>query len=437
MLSCQDQARLKLSKRVGYLVKDTLLYDHFLMDYDGVSSYRTLAHKENNRADFKIYYHEIPTFAALFKKLPPQIALDTCYQKGVRFFDETFTTRMLKKKIDNRIIGSDQPLEGIKIAIDPVHIGGSHKMAEIEHKLVKVITNSGDTLLIDEGLVTLATARLLAKELRRLGAEVLLTRYKVGESAVGKSYFRWLKEDFRDWVAKDYADGALERKDAEYLKFSAGQEYIYNQYFKMKDLKARAQRINRFKPDLTVMIRYNVDEKNWIKRDTSDFMRTTKMNYALAFVPGAFMNKELASKRDRVEFMRLLLTDNFEKSVDFSQILLKNINYKLGVPAILATGKYEFLKNSSVYVEKGIYSRNLSMTRLVHSPLSYGEVLCIDNVNEAIELSKVVVIDGNLQASRRVEQVADTYVASILEYFNPAPKDDTPITADDLEETKI
>ena len=87
LFSCQDQARLELNKRISYLVKDTVLYQHFLMDYDGVSSYASAEHKERNRAEFKIYYHEIPTFSALFKKLPTQVALDTCYQKGIRFFD--------------------------------------------------------------------------------------------------------------------------------------------------------------------------------------------------------------------------------------------------------------------------------------------------------------------------------------------------------------
>ena len=325
----------------------------------------------------------------------------------------------------------------MRIAIDPVHIGGSRKMAEIEHKLVKIITATGDTLFIDEGLVTLATARLLAKQLKELGAEVVLTRYEVGESAVGKSYFRWLKEDFRNWIAKDYAGGVLDKEAAEYLKFSASQDYIYNQYFKMKDLQARAQRINRFKPDLSIMIRYNIDEKNWEKRDTSDFMRPTVANYALAFVPGAFMKGELKTRRDRVEFIRLLLTNDMEKSTDFSRILLKNINYKLGVPTIQAAGNYQFLKSSSRLVEQGIYARNLSMTRLIHGPLSYGEILCIDNVEESLALSKVAVINGKFQVPRRIQQIADTYMASIVEYFNPDPEGVNPLSADDLEETKL
>ncbi|MGB0521881.1 MAG: hypothetical protein ACPGJS_02915 [Flammeovirgaceae bacterium] len=432
LYACQDQARLKLSQRVNYLVKDTVLYEHFLMEWDGVATYASAYEKSQEKAEFKIYYNELETFSQLFKKLPTATALDTCLNKQTRYFSPLFVDELRQSESDGRMYSSDQPLEGLKIAIDPVHIGGSDSMAILEKKLVKVITDTNDSIFMDEGALTLATARILEIKLKKLGAQVLLTRRKPGEAAVGKSFESWLKTDFHTWVQWDFSKGELDRAQAEYLKTKADKPYIFNQYFKRKDLLARTQKINQFKPDLTVMIRYNVDEANWERRGADDFLRPTQANYCLAFVPGGFMRNELATKRDRLEFMRLLLTDDVTESTRFSRMLLNHINYKLGVPSVATDADYNFLKKSSVQVEKGVYARNLSMTRLVHGPLSYGEVLCLDNVNECVALTKKELKVGEIVTSKRVEQVADAYVDAMLEFFNP---EENKIKEDDLIET--
>jgi len=148
------------------------------------------------------------------------------------------------------------------------------------------------------------------------------------------------------------------------------------------------------------------------------------------------MAGELDTKRDRVEFMRLLLTDNIERSTDFSRILLKHINRKLGIPTISSTEVYDFLEKNAVKIETGIYARNLSMTRLVHCPVSYGEILCLDNENECIALSKTKSKNGQFEAPKRVQQIATVYADAIVEYFNPDETEET-ISPDDLEEVEL
>ena len=430
--SCQDTERLKLSQRINYLVKDTVLYNYFLMDYTGVAIYENEQMKSLDRPECKIYYSELDAFNQLFKKLPTSVALDTCIKKGVQYFSTPFTDKLLRDKTDGRLYSSDQPLDGVKIAIDPVHIGGSYVMAALEQKLIKMLTATGDTIFIDEGALTLATARILEVKLKRLGAQVLLTRKQPGEAAIGKTFDQWLKEDFHTWVQWDFSKGLLDRSQAEYLKLKADRAYIFNQYFKKKDLQARAQRINEFKPDLTLMIRYNVHEPNWKKQNADGFIQPTKKNYSLAFVPGAFMDGEMKTQRDRFEFLRLFLTDDINESVAFSKMLLQHANYKLGVSPVNVNASFDYLKNGCLSVEPGIYSRNLSMTRLVHGPLSYGEVLCVDNEEECKALTKKELKIGNIITSKRVEQVADTYIAAIKDYFNPEEKK---LTEDDLMES--
>jgi N-acetylmuramoyl-L-alanine amidase len=65
---------------------------------------------------------------------------------------------------------SDKPLAGLRIALDPGHLGG--KWAKMEERWFQV----GDTKPVTEGDLTLRVAKLLAPKLRLLGAKVLFVR---------------------------------------------------------------------------------------------------------------------------------------------------------------------------------------------------------------------------------------------------------------------
>src|SRR2546423_3272464 len=63
-----------------------------------------------------------------------------------------------------------KPLAGLRIALDPGHLGG--KWAKMEERWFQV----GDTKPVTEGDLTLRVSRLLAVRLRQLGAKVLFVR---------------------------------------------------------------------------------------------------------------------------------------------------------------------------------------------------------------------------------------------------------------------
>ena len=67
-----------------------------------------------------------------------------------------------------------KPLAGLKIAIDPGHLGGS--WARMEERWFQI----GNTTPVTEGDMTLKVAKLLVPRLTALGAEVFLTRSKPG-----------------------------------------------------------------------------------------------------------------------------------------------------------------------------------------------------------------------------------------------------------------
>src|SRR5216110_2913830 len=64
----------------------------------------------------------------------------------------------------------DKPLSGLRIALDPGHLGGT--WAKMEERWFQV----GDSAPVQEGDLTLRVARLLAPRLRELGARVFFIR---------------------------------------------------------------------------------------------------------------------------------------------------------------------------------------------------------------------------------------------------------------------
>jgi hypothetical protein len=65
-----------------------------------------------------------------------------------------------------------------------------------------------------------------------------------------------------------------------------------------------------------------------------------------------------------------------------------------------------------------VYARNLSMTRLVHGPIVFGETLYQDNMDEALVLSKMNTIDpvSGQKASTRTIEVAEAYYEGIEQW---------------------
>ena len=74
-------------------------------------------------------------------------------------------------ELDDLPANSTKPLQGLRIAIDPGHIGGKWVTWDDRH-----FTIGSDTLPVKEGEMTLMVARLLERDLTILGASVFLTR---------------------------------------------------------------------------------------------------------------------------------------------------------------------------------------------------------------------------------------------------------------------
>lgn len=168
----------------------------------------------------------------------------------------------------------------------------------------------------------------------------------------------------------------------------------------------RAELINDFQPDLTIIIHYNVDETNF------EWQKPSTKNFNMTFIGGAFMKTDLPTIEKRFEFLRMIISDDVEKSIALSSETIKNFEKYLNVKTAQQTDAKYLSEGCIATDKKGVYCRNLQLTRYIHSPLVYGETLYQDNIIEC----KLLNAETDKTKNKRVQQVAEAYYQGILNY---------------------
>ncbi len=327
---------------------------------------------------------------------------------------DAITPRPLVRKI----LDPDKKLQGKRIALDPGHLGGDMRFIEERYVHMKPSDKIGgrDDVAFDEGTLTLGTALILKRLLESAGATVMMTKTQVGESAYHKSFADWKRDDF-EVEAKKKVEALPEEKRAEALKWwmNTTDAEKFSKLYNAHDLTARAEKINEFKPDLTLMIHYNA-----IPQDRVDGHNVgTDENFNMAFIPGSFVGGELKVREARYHFLRLLLTGTLEKSEKLSKFAMEAFAKELGV-----TSEIKDPKASAPYLEQyclktdsdGVYCRNLGLTRQTKGVICYGETLCQINFEESLRLAEKDITEAGIKLPKRIEAVARAYYNAILAY---------------------
>ena len=132
--------------------------------------------------------------------------------------------------------------------------------------------------------------------------------------------------------------------------------------------------------------------------------------------PGAFRPKDLSTKVSRIDFLRLLVTDDLDQSILLCQNIIKEMTLTTSIEPVDYNNKKSYLSCASIFISKGVFARDLRLTRLVRSPLCYGETLLQNNRQEAIRLSTVDTEINGIPTSSRIKEVALGYFYGILNY---------------------
>jgi len=370
---------------------------------------------KNGKEDIVIYKNEIPVIAKLLEA--------ERLEQLEKFFSLKKARVLSNREKDSILISIDEiysfhkkshlPLSGIRIAIDPGHFANDIKTAKVEQRLLYFTIQKGnkkDTVKLLEGQLTYWTAVILADKLKQQGAEVLITRPNENACAFGVSFNEWMKKR-KDKVL----DSLYNQKSLTYDKYkklkTCSDVQFFNLFFREYELLQRAKIINQFNPHLTIIIHYNVDEKN------SPWKSPTFSNYSMCFIGGAFEEKDLDKMINKIHFLRLLFTNQIENSEKISHLTMQYFENHLNVSAAKKDDA-RYLHTVCIPTnQKGVYCRNLLLTRYIISPLVYGESMCQDNEKECKALSEKNFEYNGFRVPKRVYEVADAYYNSVIRYF--------------------
>lgn len=311
------------------------------------------------------------------------------------------------------------PLKGLRVAIDPGHIGG--RFARLEEKYVHMLPNEEKGIYqeieFNEGELAVLTAKKLAQKLKSLGAKVLLTKTSAGDPVVKKDYESWLENDFDSAVSvlvQRQTDPLLQEKEEQYWKTEAPPTQVFKSTYNFLDIERRAELINAFAPHVTITCHYNLG----LGYDSDGYTPGTKTDYTLFFIPGAFQKgnlkdetfrkSSLKNERSRYEFVRLLVTDDIEQSLKLASIAKEYTKQILKLP--IATSPGFGLKATYPVEVPGVFHRNLMMTRLVHGPILYCEPFLQDNYTQAKSLFE--------NPDERIDEMVQIYTQSLLDWAN-------------------
>jgi N-acetylmuramoyl-L-alanine amidase len=455
-----------------YMIKDSILHDQFEVTHRGLEVYDTFGVGPDRTPEAVIYWEEVALLRKMVYAWPIDSVLHHYKTKGETHWD---TTRFAHLPTPPQPLkpnkNADKPLAGLRVALDPGHVGGAMDYAQfMEEKYVRIKPDPANGITEEiafcEGNLALGTALVLAEKLRSMGAEVMLTREKEGLNAFGITFEQWLAREIDEFKARergranggrmdDNADRPLSLDDpakpgyelpdvngytVDYAIRAASANYIRRFHITGKDstwwmtkptlahvhrlpfLKVefleRARLIQAFRPHVTLIIHYNVGGNN--PSNAEGYRKALPENYCMAFIPGAFMKGELKEPEDRLAFAANLLTDDLTGSQRLSHHIVQAHVRKLGVPVMTWDDKLAYLKNASLRTpEIGVFSRNLQLTRLVHTTLCFGESLYQDNRTEAVRLNaRDFTLPGmTTPLPNRIKDVADAYLEGLMAWL--------------------
>lgn len=255
---------------------------------------------------------------------------------------------------------ADKPLCGLRIALDPGHLGGA--WAKMEERWFQI----GALPPITEGDMTLRVARLLARRLRVLGAKVDLVRSKPGpvtslrpnrlqSQAQASLQNRGVTQPLPTYSGP--TDPNRERAipwEAERL------------FYRVAEIRERARIVNdKLKPDLTICLHFNAEP--W-----DDPLHPTlgTKNHLHLLVNGAYSKMELGYDDVRFTMLIKLLNRAYDEELPISESVAQSLAEATGLPPY----SYYSSPNAKQVGKTGyVWARNLLANRLYECPVIYIE----------------------------------------------------------------
>lgn len=291
---------------------------------------------------------------------------------------------------------ANKPLQGLRIAIDPGHIGGD--WAKMEERWFQI----GNTRPVTEGDMTLYVAKLMVPQLEKLGAKVYLTRKKA--APVTSDRPAKLLGAARAALA-ERGTSITERR----LRLES--EILF---YRVSEIRSRARLINeKIRPDLVLCLHFNAEGWGNPARPT-----LVEANHLHFLITGAFSPEELEFEDQRHGMLVKLLNRSFPEELSVTKAVADSMARATELPP--------FEYKSSVAVDVGggpyIWGRNLLANRLFECPVVFIEPYVMNQSEvfariQAGDYAGKRTVAGKLRPSI-YREYADSLVAGLVAYYS-------------------
>ncbi len=301
-----------------------------------------------------------------------------------------------------------KPLSGLRVALDPGHLGG--KWAKMEERWFQV----DDTKPVTEGDLTLRVARLLAPRLRKLGAKVSFVRDSAQPITPKRpSDFKELARKIliKNGVPQPRPD-VLDPNDPEKEQTIRWQSEIL--FYRYSEIRRRAALVNmKLHPDLVLCLHFNAE--GW--GDPKDPILIDK-NHLHLLVNGSYLQEELEFDDERFEMIRRLLSRTFDEESPVADAIASSMAKATGLPPY----EYPTTQTTTKVGSTGyVYARNLLATRLYRCPVVYCEPYVMNSIDAFARIQA-----GDYEGTRDINGIerksifreyADSVTDGLVDYY--------------------
>lgn len=262
---------------------------------------------------------------------------------------------------------ADQPLAGLKVAIDPGHIGG--KWAKMEERWFQI----GGGPSVQEGDMTLLVAQLLKPKLEALGATVTLVRDKTEPVTE-------IRPEMLDKQIPSGTPTGNIRQQTELL------------FYRKAEIRARAHLVNEvIKPDITLCLHFNADA--WGNPNNPTLVPA---NHFHMLLNGAYTDEEVSHPDERHDLLMKLLQGVHDEEATLATSAATAFVERTGMPPyIYFKGGVGTARN--IAGNPYLWARNLLANRIYRCPVLYYEPYVMNSQDDHARM-----IAGDYEGMREV-----------------------------------
>jgi len=267
-----------------------------------------------------------------------------------------------------------RPLKGIKIALDPGHIGGD--WAKLEARYFKI----GDDPAVEEASLNLTTCERLAELLEADGAEIIWAKHNLEpvtdlrpedlhREAIAALALPDHPAPKKSGYVPSFLFGIPLPHSTKNSGTAATEDRIDNEaallFYRVAEIRARGDVVNKQHPDLTICVHYNADD--W---GDPDHPTLTNHSRLVIFINGAYEKSELVYDDYKFDLLRKLLDRT---------AVPEERGCALVGQSMLDTLKYPPENYPAAYFAHhvtdvpSVYARDLLANRIYHGPVIYCE----------------------------------------------------------------